>query len=124
MSAELKKLYRDATDFLTFVKLDAPDFSPQDHLTCAGALDRIRRYIDNISHLEESEVALTWLKLCARAVDAAEKLFQKREDSLGRRTLDSARTYLINASGKKCVNPAFIVGNSGQTQDLNSGFPE
>ena len=53
MSTELLTLYRNATDFITFVKLDAPNFAPDDQLICERAIGRIRRYLDDIREVEK-----------------------------------------------------------------------
>ena len=123
MSTQLKMLYRNAIDFITFVKLDAPDFAPEDKLTCETAVARIRCFLADIQDAEKNEVALRWLKLSGQDVDRAEGFFAVKKDSEGRKSLDSARTYLINASMRKAMDTAFIAGATGATQDLNSGFP-
>ena len=115
--------YRNATDFITFVKLDAPDFAPEDELTCEKAIERIKKYLSDIREIEKNEIALKWLNLCGRNLDVAEKLFNEHHDSSGRKSLDLSRTYLINASDRKSMDAIFIAGNAGGAQDLNSGFP-
>jgi hypothetical protein len=119
----LKNLYQNAACFITFVKLDAPSFAPEDKLSTAKAIARIRQYLSDIREIERNETALRWLTLSAQDVNKAEKMFSEKQDSEGRKALDSARTYLRNASTKKTMEPNFIVGN-GEAQDLSSGFPE
>jgi hypothetical protein len=123
MMQNLKNLYRNATDFITFVKLDAPDFAPEDGLSCEKAIARITRYLSDIREIERNETARQWLTLCVQDVNKAEKLFTEKHDSDARKALDSARTYLINASIKKTMEPTFIAKETGETQDLSSGFP-
>jgi hypothetical protein len=123
MSTQLKTLYRRAVDFITFVKLEAPDFAPEDKLTFQTAIARLRRNLDDVREAENNEVALRWLKLCERSIAKGESFFAVNQDSEGRKALDTARTYLINASSRKSTDPSFVAGESGPWQDLNSGFP-
>lgn len=123
MSTELRTLYRNATDFITFVKLDAPNFAPSDQLTCDRAIARIRKYLDDIRDVEKNEAAIRWLKLCNEDVSSAERFFNEGKDADGRKTLDSARGYLMNAASKKAMDAKFIAGESGAVQDSDSGFP-
>src|SRR5438876_447350 len=78
MSAQLRTLYRNAIEFITFVKLDAPDFAPEDKLTCETAVARIRGYLDDLGEIEKKEISVRWLKLCAQDVTTAEKLFTRQ----------------------------------------------
>jgi hypothetical protein len=124
VNRQLKALYRNAIDFITFVKLAAPDFAPEDQLTCEKAVARILRFLDDIRKIEKNDNGLRWLKLCAGEVAKAEKLFDEKQYSGGRKALDCARTYLMNAAARKSTGTTFIASETGKVQDLNSGFPE
>jgi hypothetical protein len=123
MNTQLQTLYRNSLDFITFVKLEAPDFAPGDNLTCETAISRVRKYLADIRAAEKNEVASRWLKLSGQEVDKAENFFAEKRNSDGRRALDSARTHLMNASIRKAMDATFIAGETGGTQDLGSGFP-
>jgi len=113
MNGQLKALYQETSDFLTYVKLYAPDFPARDEMTCEKAVLRLFEYLGMIDELEHNPTAKQWLRVCREQLRTAEKLFEELQPSQGRRTLDSARDYLNNASQRKSMKPTFVVAEPG-----------
>jgi hypothetical protein len=123
MSTQLQTLYKEASAFLTYIKMDAPDFSPEDKMTWEQGVDRIYEYIEEIRSLERNGSSLQWLELCLAQVNSAAVFFRANENSKGRKTLDVARNYLKNAMNKRAIKARIIAPSEGPGQDLESGFP-
>src|SRR3954453_10344352 len=100
MSTQLRNLYREAADFLTYLKLYAPDFPTRDEMTCEKALSRLFDYLVGIEGAERNVAANRWLRIYREELKKAERLFGSGRHSDGRKTLDSAKDYLNKAATK------------------------
>jgi hypothetical protein len=113
MNTELKRTYKEASDFFTYVKLYAPGFPPRDEMTCQKALSRLFEYLETIEAAEQNTSAKHWLRVCREDLKSAAKLFEEEEHSGGRRAVGFARDHLNNAAQRKSVKPGFLVDEPG-----------
>lgn len=113
MTAQLKALYREASDFFIYVHGYAPNIPTMGGLNLHSAIDRLFDYLDRLSQTEDDPLAKQWLRLAWSEMKASRIAFDEKEDRDGRRRLEMARAYLQNAQAKKPMKPTFIVGEPG-----------
>jgi hypothetical protein len=108
MNTDLKRTYREASDFFTYVKLYAPEFPPADAMSPEKAMSRMFDYLESIETAEQNPSAKQWLRVSHEELKRGARHFAEKQDSDARKAVGSARDYLNNAAQRKSVKPGFL----------------
>ena len=113
----LKDQIRRTIDQLLYNQLYAPNFPEEDRTSLDRQVALIKEQIAQaISTAEKREDIADWLRLGLGSIEVAFDRFRKADCYSARRDIESAVSYLRNASSEKPHKITFVTKTDGSTK--------
>jgi hypothetical protein len=100
-----------------------PNFPPMAQTNTAKKFEQLTNLVDAVLERMQTGHAKQWLRICLQEIQQSWKHYEQGDRKQGRYLIQRAEEHFKNAFSKKQTTARFVVGESGEAQDADTGFP-
>lgn len=119
----LRELKNRANEVFSSIIVFCPDFPPEAQTSTQKKFDQLTKIVGAVLERTRNDDSKQWLRVCLQEIDQSRNHYEAGDRKQGRYVIQHAEEHFKDAISKKQTAPRFVVGESGATQDADTGFP-